>query len=51
MIIDIHGHSNKMNVFAYGCHDANAPYECREYPFILSKLNNSFSFNDCNFSM
>ncbi|KAL4486341.1 hypothetical protein ABPG72_007127 [Tetrahymena utriculariae] len=51
MIIDLHGHSRKMNVFAYGCHDKKKPFECREFPFIISKLNSSFSFKDCNFKV
>lgn len=51
MVIDIHGHSRKMDVFAYGCHDKTAPYACRELPFILSKLHQAFSFKDCNFAI
>ena len=29
MFLDIHGHSKKKNVFAYGCHDVRQPYASR----------------------
>lgn len=29
MLIDLHGHSKKKNVFAYGCHDFRAPFASR----------------------
>lgn len=29
MFIDIHAHSKKKNVFAYGCHDMSNPYSTR----------------------
>ena len=37
MFLDIHGHSKKKNVFAYGCHDFREPYASREFPYLLSK--------------
>ena len=46
---DLHGHSRKKNVFAYGCHNRANPFESREFPFILSKVNPHFSFLDSNF--
>jgi len=44
MIIDLHGHSRKKDVFAYGCHDKASPFACREFPFIFSKIDKRFSF-------
>lgn len=45
MFIDLHAHSKKKNVFAYGCHDINNPFSTREFPFLLSKLSqNDFLF-------
>jgi hypothetical protein len=38
MFIDLHAHSKKKNVFAYGCHDNSNPFSTREFPFLLSKL-------------
>ncbi len=29
MVIDLHGHSKKKNVFAYGIHDFKNPYSTR----------------------
>lgn len=29
MFCDLHGHSKKKNIFAYGCHDRSNPYACR----------------------
>jgi len=45
MFIDLHAHSKKKNVFAYGCHDISNPYSTREFPYLLSKLSaNDFIF-------
>ena len=38
MFLDLHGHSTKKNVFAYGCHDIKNPIASREFPYLLSKL-------------
>jgi hypothetical protein len=51
MFCDLHGHSKKKNIFAYGCHDRSQPYASRELPFILSKIHSNFSFEDCNFAV
>jgi hypothetical protein len=29
MVIDLHGHSKKKNVFAYGLHDSKNPFATR----------------------
>lgn len=44
MYVDLHGHSKKKNIFTYGCNDRNRPLASREFPFILSKLFDAFSF-------
>ncbi|KAL4494540.1 hypothetical protein ABPG72_004442 [Tetrahymena utriculariae] len=49
LFCDLHGHSMKKNIFIYGCHDKQQPLACRELPFLMSKLYEPFSFNDCNF--
>ena len=51
LFCDLHGHSVKKNIFIYGCHDKNKPFACREFPFLISKLYQPFSFKDCNFLM
>jgi len=38
MVLDLHGHSKKKNVFAYGCHDIKNPIASREFPYLLSKF-------------
>ena len=51
MFIDLHAHSKKKNVFAYGCHDLADPFSTREFPFLLSKLSeNDFLFSECRFT-
>jgi len=51
MFIDLHAHSKKKNVFAYGCHDFSNPFSTREFPFILSKLSSKdFLFEECRFT-
>jgi len=51
MFIDLHGHSKKRNVFAYGCHDTKRPFASREFPYLLSKINkNNFQFKECRFT-
>ena len=51
MFLDIHGHSKKKNVFAYGCHDFREPYASREFPYLLSKNSEKdFLFSQCRFT-
>lgn len=51
MFIDLHAHSKKKNVFAYGCHDTSNPFATREFPYLLSKLSqNDFLFSECRFA-
>lgn len=49
LYVDLHGHSRKKSVFMYGCHDEQNPGATREIPFLLSRINKNFSFNECNF--
>jgi hypothetical protein len=35
----------------YGCNNRAKPEECRIFPFILSKLNNTFNFGYCKFGV
>jgi hypothetical protein len=61
LTLDLHGHSQKRNVFIYGCHakywrsidGANDPppplLHEQVYPYLLSQENESFSFKDCRF--
>lgn len=49
MILDLHGHTQRKKVFAYGCNDKNEPHRSRLYPYILSKLTSFFDFKSCNF--
>jgi hypothetical protein len=51
MYCDLHGHSRKQNVFAYGCNNKAKPEECRLFPLILSKLNKIFNFSYCKFGV
>lgn len=51
MFLDIHGHSKKKNVFAYGCHDFKQPFASREFPYLLSKFSRrDFLFSECRFT-
>ena len=51
MFLDLHAHSKKKNVFAYGCHDMSDPFSTREFPYLLSKLSeNDFLFSYCRFT-
>jgi hypothetical protein len=51
LIVDLHGHSNAYNIFMYGNMIKEAPLVCKQFPYILSKLSNLFSFNQCSFKM
>ena len=48
---DLHGHSKKKDVFAYGNTCEGASEEYRLFPFILSKLNPLFSYKSSKFSV
>ena len=41
---DLHGHSNKKDVFMYGCNYEDDPIKTRVFPLMLSKLCPYFSF-------
>lgn len=49
MFIDLHGHTQKKNFFAYGCNDKQEPHRCRLFPYIVSKITENFAFKFCNF--
>ena len=51
MFCDLHGHSRKQNVFMYGCNRRDDPSACRALPFMLSKLNPYFSFENSRFGV
>ena len=54
MYIDLHGHSRKKNVFFYGCCPRQEPNDyskAKAFPFLMSKLNNSFHYQSCSFNI
>ena len=51
LLMDLHGHSRKKNIFCYGCFNKDKPMACKEFPFLLSKMHQYFSFKDCNFQV
>uniref|UniRef100_A0A7S3G6W0 Peptidase M14 domain-containing protein n=3 Tax=Palpitomonas bilix TaxID=652834 RepID=A0A7S3G6W0_9EUKA len=54
MVIDLHGHSRKKNIFIYGNALDSAPSNTvteRTFPFMLSRISNVFSFQDCCFKV
>lgn len=48
---DLHGHSRSKNVFIYGNNYAENPEITRLFPFIMSKVSDSFSYESCRFNM
>jgi hypothetical protein len=48
---DFHGHSKQKNVFMYGNTDEEVPEQYRLFPYIMSKVNSSFSFKASKFSV
>ena len=48
---DLHGHSRRKNIFMYGNNFKDNPQATRVFPYILSKLCDFFSFEQCRFSM
>lgn len=51
MYCDLHGHSRNKNVFMYGNNYSENPESTRLFPFILSKLCDSFSFESSRFNI
>jgi cytosolic carboxypeptidase protein 2/3 len=51
LFCDLHGHSRKNNVFMYGCNKFEDPQWTRIFPFMLSKLNPYFSFENSRFGI
>ena len=51
LICDMHGHSRRKNIFAYGCNIPQSPEVTRAYPFILSKISQFFPYKSCSFKM
>ncbi len=51
LICDLHGHSDKFNVFMYGNTMQDNPRSCKLFPYILSRVNSIFYYNYCNFKM
>lgn len=48
---DLHGHSRRKNIFMYGNNIKEHPHSTRVFPYIMSKLCDYFSFEQCRFSM
>ena len=48
---DLHGHSRRKNIFMYGNNIKDQPHSTRVFPYIMSKLCDFFSFEQCRFSM
>ena len=51
LFCDLHGHSRRKNIFMYGNNYTEKPEATRMFPYILSKLCDYFSFEQCRFSM
>ena len=51
LICDMHGHSRRKNIFAYGCNLPEQPEVTRAFPYILSKISEVFAYNYCSFKM
>jgi hypothetical protein len=47
----LHGHSRNKNVFIYGNNYQENPESTRLFPYIMSKIWDSFSFDDSKFSI
>eukprot|EP00826_Nyctotherus_ovalis_P034404 TRINITY_DN2863_c0_g1_i6.p1 TRINITY_DN2863_c0_g1~~TRINITY_DN2863_c0_g1_i6.p1 ORF type:complete len:568 (-),score=119.71 TRINITY_DN2863_c0_g1_i6:416-2095(-) len=47
---DLHGHSKKKDVFAYG-NSGESSYDYHLFPYLLSKLNGNFAFSASRFSV
>lgn len=51
LFCDFHGHSRKMNIFLYGCEPNENKNTVRVFPYMLSKLLNGCSFEECSFAI
>lgn len=51
LVCDMHGHSRRKNIFAYGCNIENQPEVTRAFPYILSKISPVFAYHYCSFKM
>jgi len=51
MYCDLHGHSRNKNIFMYGNNYSENPESTRLFPFIMSKVLDSFSFESSRFSI
>ncbi|KAL4471141.1 hypothetical protein ABPG72_019083 [Tetrahymena utriculariae] len=51
LIIDLHGHSRKMNTFFYGCSYKEDPVLTRIFPYMMSKMTDYISFEECRFNV
>lgn len=51
LVCDMHGHSRRKNIFAYGCNIPDAPEKTRAYPYIVSKISQFFLYSYCSFKM
>lgn len=51
LIVDLHGHSRRRNVFIYGCPAPTDPQITRLFPFILGKICPFFSYPACSFKL
>ena len=54
MFLDFHGHSRKKNTFFYGpAYSLSHPnyLKCRVLPRVIEKINCSFRYYSCNFSI
>jgi regulator of sigma D len=54
LFVDLHGHSQKFNVFLYGCEASSYPQGnliVRLFPYLLSKTISVISYKDCMFKV
>lgn len=51
LVVDLHGHSRKKNIFMYGCNIPDRPEATRLFPYLLAKISPYFSYADCRFKM
>lgn len=51
LICDMHGHSGANNIFTYGNPIKEDPIQNKIFPMILSKINDTFSYEQCKFKL